>query len=277
MRRKAKISSCTRVGMLRALNHGRPAQASTPRGASAPRGSYTVLLNPVLTKGWLSEIGHSGRVCWLSGQPLSVGMDNGLRPGRTRDPDKSRHYEAALSSIKSDDVATQGAQANDNRPRRRTSDPEFRADQGTCGTVGPTARANRLTLVFQACRGGSSLTRPRLHSYWARGIDADLGILARPHDVRIRQPSAEARPRDPRLWYRATSAALVRGLGTASVSHLAPRPIGGAVLQRHRRMSRAFAMSQSVSPARIRAHAALNCRLQSSRLVPCPLSPLSDG
>jgi multidrug efflux pump subunit AcrA (membrane-fusion protein) len=39
----------------------------------------------------------------------------------------------------------------------------------------------------------------------------------------------------------------------------------------------AFAMSQSVSPARMRAHAVLNLALQSSRSVPCPLSWLSDG
>ena len=84
------------------------------------------------------------------------GHDNGLRPGRTGYPNKSRHHEAALSSIKSDDIATQGAQANDNRPRRRTSDPEFRADQETCGTVGPTTRANRLTLAFQARSATSS-------------------------------------------------------------------------------------------------------------------------
>ena len=111
-------------------------------------------VNPVLTKGWLSGIGYSGARVLACGPAFKRGHDNGLRPGRTRDPDKSRHYEAALSSIKSDDVATQGAQANDDRPRRRTSDPEFRADQGACGPVGPTARANRLALIFQACRGG---------------------------------------------------------------------------------------------------------------------------
>ncbi len=37
------------------------------------------------------------------GPAFSVGMDNGLRPGRARDPYKSRHYEAALRSSESDD------------------------------------------------------------------------------------------------------------------------------------------------------------------------------
>jgi len=40
------------------------------------------------------------------GPALSVGIDNGLRPGRACDPYKSRHYEAALRSSKSDDVTT---------------------------------------------------------------------------------------------------------------------------------------------------------------------------
>jgi hypothetical protein len=39
----------------------------------------------------------------------------------------------------------------------------------------------------------------------------------------------------------------------------------------------AFAMSQSVSPAPIRAHAALNFSMQSSRSEPCPLSRVRDG
>src|SRR5713101_5194130 len=39
----------------------------------------------------------------------------------------------------------------------------------------------------------------------------------------------------------------------------------------------AVAMSQSVSPARMRTHAILNLALQFSRSVPCPLSRLSDG
>src|SRR5260370_26161855 len=37
--------------------------------------------------------------CWPA---LSVGMNNGLRPGRARDPYKSRHYEAALRSSQSE-------------------------------------------------------------------------------------------------------------------------------------------------------------------------------
>jgi hypothetical protein len=111
-------------------------------------------VNPVLTKGRLSGLGYSGARVLADGPAFKRGHDNGLRPGRTRDPDRSRHYEAELSSIKSDDVASEGAQAGDNRSRRRTSDPEFRADQGACGPVGPAARANRLALVFQACRGG---------------------------------------------------------------------------------------------------------------------------
>jgi hypothetical protein len=46
------------------------------------------------------------------------------------------HYETALSSSESHDVATQAAEAGDNRPTRRTSDLEFRADQESCGAVG---------------------------------------------------------------------------------------------------------------------------------------------
>ena len=51
-----------------------------------------------------------GKLEFKDGAPaLSVGIDNGLRPGRARDPYKSRHYEAALRSSKSDDVTTPGA------------------------------------------------------------------------------------------------------------------------------------------------------------------------
>src|ERR1700676_713168 len=41
--------------------------------------------------------------------------------------------------------------------------------------------------------------------------------------------------------------------------------------------SRAFAMFRSVSPALFCAQAILNLALQSSKSVPCPLSPLHDG
>src|SRR5205085_810803 len=74
---------------------------------------------------------------------------NGPGPGRVRHPDRSRHDETALSNIASDDVATQGAQAGDNPSTRRTRDPEFRRDQGPCGTLGRTARINRLALPGQ--------------------------------------------------------------------------------------------------------------------------------
>jgi MrcB-like, N-terminal domain len=53
--------------------------------------------------------------------------------------------QTALGGIPSDDVATQRAEAGDNRSRRRSSDPEFRADQEPCGAVGRTACADRLT------------------------------------------------------------------------------------------------------------------------------------
>ena len=43
------------------------------------------------------------------GPAFSVGVDNGHEPGRTCDPHRSRHYETALSSSESDDVACQGA------------------------------------------------------------------------------------------------------------------------------------------------------------------------
>src|ERR1700704_3108574 len=43
------------------------------------------------------------------GPAFSVGVDNGHEPRRTCDPHRSRHYETALSSSESDDVACQGA------------------------------------------------------------------------------------------------------------------------------------------------------------------------
>jgi hypothetical protein len=46
---------------------------------------------------------------------------------------------------------------------------------------------------------------------------------------------------------------------------------------RQRRISRALAMSSSISPPRIRVHATRNLVLQSSRSMPSPLSLLSDG
>jgi len=70
---------------------------------------------------------------------------------RVSHPDRSWHDETALGGIPSDDVATRGAQAGDNRSRWRSSDSEFRADQESCGAVGPTARANRLS--FRALFG----------------------------------------------------------------------------------------------------------------------------
>ena len=57
--------------------------------------------------------------------------------------------------IKSDDIATEGAQANDNCPRRRSSDLELRGDQGTRGTVARTACANRLTLAPGVLKRGA--------------------------------------------------------------------------------------------------------------------------
>src|SRR6202023_1719228 len=66
-------------------------------------------------------------------------------PGRVRHPDRSRLDETARRSAARDDVAAKGTQAGDHRPRRRSGDPEFRADQESCGAVGRTAGADRLT------------------------------------------------------------------------------------------------------------------------------------
>jgi hypothetical protein len=44
-------------------------------------------VNQVLTKVRLSAIGHSGARVLAYGPVLSVDMNNGLRPGRARDPD----------------------------------------------------------------------------------------------------------------------------------------------------------------------------------------------
>src|ERR1700731_581358 len=59
---------------------------------------------PVFTKLVYLKIGYV-----LAFRPaFSVGVDNGHGTRRTCDPDRSRHYETALSSSESDDVVCQG-------------------------------------------------------------------------------------------------------------------------------------------------------------------------
>jgi hypothetical protein len=66
-------------------------------------------INQPLTKVVYLKVGHSG-VRVLAFEPaFSVGVHNGLGPGRTRNLDRSWHYEAPLSRGESDDVATQAA------------------------------------------------------------------------------------------------------------------------------------------------------------------------
>src|SRR5258708_32277041 len=68
-------------------------------------------------------------------------------PGRARDPYKSRHYEAALRSSKSDDATTPGARFGYDHSRKWADDPQLRTDQASCGAVGGTGnvRAVRMT------------------------------------------------------------------------------------------------------------------------------------
>jgi hypothetical protein len=98
-----------------------------------------------INRNWFNWNGQLGRVCWLCGPAVSVGMKNGLRPGRARHPDKPWRHETELGGGESDDLAAQRAQARDHCPKGRTSDPELRADQESCGTVGARARTVSMT------------------------------------------------------------------------------------------------------------------------------------
>ena len=133
------------------LEHGWRCTSSCSGCLTAPFEIERAEDQPAFNQLGLSGSGHSGARVLAFGPACSVGVDNGHGPGRTCDLDRSRHYETALSGSESDDVACQGAQGGDNRPRRRTSDPEFQADQEPCGTVGRTARTDR-TLAHTTSR-----------------------------------------------------------------------------------------------------------------------------
>src|SRR5258707_11027951 len=64
---------------------------------------------PVFNQAGLSGVWAFGARVLAFGPAFSVGVDNGHGPGRTCDPDRSRHYETALSSSESDDTVCQGA------------------------------------------------------------------------------------------------------------------------------------------------------------------------
>ena len=100
---------------------------------------------------WNSALGARVLAC---GPAVAWRGQDGLGSGRTRDLKWSRHDETVLGSNKSDVAAAKGTQAGENRPRRRTGDPAFPANQGTFGRVGSSARADGLALVLQAYRDG---------------------------------------------------------------------------------------------------------------------------
>jgi hypothetical protein len=133
----SSLVPASRIGCCNATSHGAWVQAllSVAKDFRDKR---------TLNHGGLIWKSGSGVRVLAFGPAVSRGVHNGLGPGRARHPDRSRHDETALGGIESDDVAAQGAQTCDDRPRRRTSDPEFRADQEPCGTVGRTACTNRI-------------------------------------------------------------------------------------------------------------------------------------
>jgi hypothetical protein len=104
---------------------------------------------PSLNRAWLVWNWAFGGACAGLRPALSVGVENGLGPGRNCYPDQSRHDEAALRDSESDDVATRGARSGNNRSRRRTDDPQLRSYQGSCGAVGK-AGATRTPSVTQS-------------------------------------------------------------------------------------------------------------------------------
>jgi len=69
--------------------------------------------------------GHPATTGSIRRSPASVGVHNGLGPGRSCDTHRLWNHETALGSSESDDVATQGAQPGDNRPRRQTAILKF--------------------------------------------------------------------------------------------------------------------------------------------------------
>jgi hypothetical protein len=158
--------------------------------------------NQLLTElDYLERVGHSGCVCWLYGRPSVWARTRGPRPRTVNHPGRSRLDETARSSIARDDDATQGTQADNNRPRaggKMTPVDAGNAASGRASTFEPRVSCCSMPKAARRASGTGGDLKPR----GLAGNAVSAAPYRAPRTSARHTRDADGRPRSPYPGFR---------------------------------------------------------------------------